>query len=43
MKYKKLLANLKAAQNWFDKQSPAYQKANTRLGGINQRTVTGAK
>lgn len=42
-KYKKRVKNLQMAQNWWDKQSPTYQKANTRPKGINQRTVTDAK
>lgn len=38
MKYKKKLANLKAAQVWWDKL-PERDKANlTRPGGINQTT-----
>lgn len=41
MKYKKKLENLKRAQAWWDKQSPSYQKATTRPGGINQRIIVG--
>ena len=39
MKYKKKLANLKAAQKWFD-YLPERDKAGlTRPGGISQRTA----
>lgn len=39
MKYKKKLANLKAAQLWWDKQDSAYQRSTTRPGGINQNVI----
>ena len=42
MKYKKKLANLKAAQAWWDKQDQKYKDAPTRPGGIKQRVITGA-
>lgn len=42
MKYKKKLANLKAAQDWWDKQSQSYKNSTTRPGGINQRIITGS-
>lgn len=38
MKYKKKLANLKAAQMWFDKLPEKDKVSLTRPGGINQRT-----
>lgn len=41
MKYKKV-ANLKAAQAWYDKQDNKYKNSTTRPGSINQRVVTGA-
>lgn len=41
MKYKKKLANLKAAQAWWDKQPQSYKNSTTRPGGINQRVITG--
>lgn len=41
MKYKKKVENLKKAQAWWDKQNPAYQRATTRPGSINQRVITG--
>lgn len=41
MKYKKLKRNLELAQTWWDKQSPSYQKATTRPGGIHQRVIVG--
>lgn len=41
MKYKKLKRNLELAQKWWDKQSPSYQKACKRPGGINQRIIVG--
>ena len=39
MKYKKKLAALKAAKEWWDKQPEDYKRATTRPGGINQTTV----
>ena len=39
MKYKKKLAALKAAKDWWDKQSEDYKRATTRPGGINQTVV----
>lgn len=39
MKYKKKLANLKAAQNWWDKQDNSYKLANKRPGGIHQGII----
>lgn len=38
MKYKKKLANLKAAQMWFDKLPEKEKTSLNRPGGINQRT-----
>lgn len=43
MKYKHKLKNLQAAQAWWDKQSPAYQKSTTRPGSVKQRIITGSK
>lgn len=43
MKYKKKLANLAAAQRWWDAQPQSYKNSTTRPGGINQRVVTGGK
>lgn len=43
MKYKKKLQNLALAQQWWDRQSPAYQKSTTRPGSINQRIITGTR
>lgn len=42
MKYKKKLANIKAAQAWWDKQDQKYKDATTRPGSIKQRVITGA-
>lgn len=39
MKYKKKLANLKAAQNWFDRLPEKEKASMTRPGGINQNTA----
>lgn len=39
MKYKKKLANLKAAQKWFDSLPEREKSSLTRPGGINQRTA----
>lgn len=41
MKYKNKLRNLELAQKFWDSQSPAYQKATTRPGSINQRVFVG--
>lgn len=41
MKYKKKLANLKAAQAWWDKQDNAYKNSTTRPGSVKQRVITG--
>ena len=41
VKYKKLLKNLQAAQQWWDKQDQRFKDATTRPGGINQRVITG--
>lgn len=41
MKYKKKLANLKAAQAWWDKQDQRFKDATTRPGSINQRVISG--
>lgn len=43
MKYKKKLANLKAAQAWWDKQDQRFKDATTRPGSIKQRIVSGSK
>ena len=40
MKYKKKLAALKAAQDWWDKQPQSFKHATTRPGGINQTTLS---
>lgn len=42
MKYKKKLANLKAAQAWWDRLSERDKASLTRPGGINQRTAVSA-
>lgn len=42
MKYKKKVANLKAAQAWWDKQDNKFEDSTTRPGSIKQRIVTGA-
>ena len=41
MKYKKKLANLAAAQRFWDAQPQSYKNATTRPGGINQRVFVG--
>lgn len=41
MKYKKKLANLKAAQTWWDKQDQKYRDATTRPGSIKQGIIRG--
>jgi len=38
MKYKKKVANLKAAQVWWDKLPEKEKASSTRPGGINQKT-----
>lgn len=43
MKYKKKLANLQAAQAWYDKQPQNFKNSNTRPGSIKQRTLTGSR
>ena len=43
MKYKHKLANLAAAQAWWDRQDNDYKKATTRPGSVKQRIVTGSK
>lgn len=40
MKYKKLLANLHAAQKWYDALPEREKASNTRPGGIHQRTAS---
>ena len=42
MKYKKKLANLKAAQVWWDRLPERDKASLTRPGGINQRTAVSA-
>lgn len=42
MKYKKKVANLKAAQAWLDKQDNRFKDSTTCPGSIKQRTITGA-
>lgn len=37
MKYKKKLARLRAAQEWWDKQDSAYKNATTRPGSVKQK------
>ena len=41
MKYKKKVANLAAAQKWWDAQSQTYKNSTTRPGSINQRVIVG--
>lgn len=41
MKYKKKLANLHAAQAWWDKQPQTFKDSTTRPGSVKQRIVTG--
>ena len=42
MKYKKKLANLKAAQAWWDRLPERDKASLTRPGGISQRTAVSA-
>lgn len=42
MKYKKKLANLKAAQAWWNRLPERDKASLTRPGGINQRTAVSA-
>ena len=42
MKYKKKLANLKAAQVWRDRLPERDKEGLTRPGGINQKTAASA-
>ena len=42
MKHKKKLANLKAAQAWWDRLPERDKASLTRPGGINQRTAVSA-
>lgn len=42
MKYRKKLANLKAAQAWWDRLPERDKASLTRPGGINQRTAISA-
>ena len=42
MKYKKKVANLKAAQDWWDKQDNKFKNYTTRPGSIKQRVITGS-
>lgn len=42
MKYKKKIANLKAAQAWWDRLPERDKASLTRPGGINQRTAVSA-
>lgn len=41
MKYKKKLANLKAAQAWWDKQDQKYKDATIRPDSVKQRIISG--
>ena len=43
MKYKKKVANLKAAQVWWDKQPESYKRSTTRPDSVKQRIITGSK
>ncbi|MGN0966389.1 MAG: hypothetical protein ACI4OP_02170 [Candidatus Coprovivens sp.] len=43
MKYKKKIANLKAAQEWWNKLPEKVKAATTRPGSIKQRIITGSK
>lgn len=42
MKYKKKVANLKAAQAWRDKQDNRFKYSTTRPRSIKQKTITRA-
>ena len=42
MKYKKKVANLKAAQDWWDKQDNKFKDSTTRPSSIKQRVITGS-
>lgn len=41
MKYKKKVANLKLAQNWWDKQPESFKHTTSRPGSVKQRIITG--
>lgn len=43
MKYKTKLANLAAAQAWWDRQDEAYKRSTTRPGSVKQRIITGSR
>ena len=43
MKYNKKVANLKAAQAWWDKLPEKVKAATTRPGSVKQRIITGSK
>lgn len=42
-KHKRLLDNLKKAQEWWDKQDNNFKHSTTRPGSVKQRIVTGTK
>ena len=42
MKYKKKIANVKAAQAWWDRLPERDKASLTRPGSINQRTAASA-
>lgn len=39
MKYKKKVANLAAAQRWWDQQSDAHKRSTTRPGSVKCASV----
>lgn len=43
MKYKKKVANLAAAQRWWDAQDKRFQEGTTRPGSVNCKSVTRPK
>lgn len=43
MKYKKMVANLAAAQRWWDSQPKAFQQATTRPGSVKCKSVCRGK
>ena len=43
MKYKKMLANLAAAQRWWDSQPDSFKRATTRPGSVKYKSVCRGK
>lgn len=43
MKYKKMVANLAAAQRWRDAQPESFKKATTRPGSVKCKSVCRGK